>query len=64
MHIEQHEHQPLHVEPRSVRQPFDVADRTWEQLMLSDPETWRQVRVLDRLAALVEPLHGLRGDTT
>lgn len=53
------EHNPLHVEPLRVRQPYDVIDRQYERLMFSDPDTWRQVRQLDRLTALVEPLEGL-----
>lgn len=45
--------------PLRVRPPHDVRDDRFDHLALTDPDAWRRVVHLDRLAALAEPLAGL-----
>ena len=53
-------HQPITREPRRVRPPYDVPDRQFDHLTTSDPGAWRRALLLDRIAALAEPLAGLQ----
>jgi hypothetical protein len=42
-----------------VRPPYDIPDRQFDHLTTSDPGAWRRALLLDRMAALAEPLAGL-----
>lgn len=53
-------HQPITREPRRVRPPYDVPDQQFDHLTTSDPGAWRRALLLDRIAALAEPLAGLQ----
>jgi hypothetical protein len=53
------EHRPITQEPRRVRPPYDVRDDRFDHLHLTNAEAWRVAVRLDRLAAMLEPLHGL-----
>ncbi|MGH3566158.1 MAG: hypothetical protein ACRDRH_09025 [Pseudonocardia sp.] len=50
---------PINSDPRRVRPPYDVDDRTFDHLRRTDTDTWRVAIHLDRVAALGEPLDGL-----
>lgn len=50
-------HPPITSEPLRVRPPYGVRDDALDGI--TDTETWRRARHLDRVAALREPLVGL-----
>lgn len=50
---------PIERAARAVRPPFDVRDDRLEHLAASNTHAWRVAVRLDKLAALLEPLHGL-----